>query len=93
MNEKKYAVILHNYNYPSDRFNPSYAKPGKNKLVLNLIEVAGKQGLVQGVEMNFDDSDDSTCVGINENNWKEVRSALDKNGLELIGIAPNLWGG
>ena len=93
MSENKYAAILHNYNYPSDRFNPTYAKPGQNKLVLNLIDIAGKQGLVQGVEMNMDESDDSTCVGINESNWKEVRSALDNNGLKLIGIAPNLWGG
>ena len=69
MSENKYAVILHNYNYPSDRFNPTYAKPGKNKLVLNLIDIAGKQGLVQGVEMNMDESDDSTCVGINENRY------------------------
>ena len=93
MSEKKYAAILHNYNYPSDRFNPTYAKPGENKLVLNLIDIASKQGLIQGVEMNHDESDDSTCVGINSRNWKNIRSALDTNGLKLIGIAPNLWGG
>ncbi len=93
MPEKKYAVILHNYNYPFDRFNLSYDPSGHNQLVLSLIETAGKQGLVQGVEMNMDESDPSSCVGINETNWKDIRSALDANGLELIGIAPNLWSG
>ena len=93
MTEKKYAVILHNYNYPSDRFNSSYDVSGQNQLVLNLIETAGKQGLVQGVEMNMDESDVSSCVGLNKTNWKDVKSALDANNLDLIGIAPNLWSG
>jgi xylose isomerase len=58
-----------------------------------LIGIAGKQGLVQGVEMNMSESDDASCVGINNRNWKPVRKALDDNGIELIGIAPQLWGG
>lgn len=93
MSDQKYAVILHNYNYPSDRFNPSYDTSGHNQLVLKLIDTAGKQGLVQGVEMNMDESGPDACVGINEKNWKDVKSALDQNGLALIGIAPNLWSG
>jgi len=93
MKEKKYAAIIHNYNFPSDRFNPDYAKPGENQLIMELIKIAGKQGLVQGVEMNMDETDDSSCVGINSRNWKSVRSALDDNGISLIGIAPQLWGG
>jgi xylose isomerase len=93
MKEKKYAAIIHNYNYPADRFNPDYAKPGENQLILKLIETAGKQGLVQGVEMNMDETDDASCVGINNRNWKTVRSTLDDNGIALIGIAPQLWGG
>jgi len=93
MSNEKYAVILHNYNYPFDRFNLSYDSSDHNQLVLNLIDTAGKQGLVQGVEMNMDESDPSSCVGINENNWKDVCAALDANDLELIGIAPNLWSG
>ena len=93
MPKEKYAVILHNYNYPSDRFNPSYDATGHNQLVLSLIKTAAKQGLVQGVEMNMDESGPSSCVGINESNWKDVKAALDDHGLELIGIAPNLWSG
>ena len=65
MEEKKYAAIVHNFNYLSNRFNPDYAKPGENQLILELIKIAGKQGLIQGVEMNMDETDDNSCVGIN----------------------------
>ena len=92
MEEKKYAAIVHNFNYPSDRFNPDYAKPGENQLILELIKIAGKQGLIQGVEMNMDETDDNSCVGINTWNWKTVRTALEDSGITLIGIAPQLWG-
>lgn len=90
MNEKKYAAIVQNYNYPADRFNPDYAKPGENQLILELIKIAGKQGLVQGVEMNMDETDDASCVGINTRNWKSVRSALNDCEIALIGIAHQL---
>ncbi|NPV40365.1 MAG: sugar phosphate isomerase/epimerase [Anaerolineae bacterium] len=91
MSEGKYAVIVTNYNYPTDRFNKEYGIKGANNLILKMIEIAGKQGLAQGLEFNMDESDPDVCTGINEKNWKEIRSALDANGLEIIGIASNLW--
>jgi len=91
MSKTKYAAIVHNYNYPTDRFNKEYGTEGANKLILNLIEIAGKQGLVQGLEFNMDESPAESCTGVNMENWKEVKSALDANGLEIIGVAPNLW--
>ena len=91
MSKAKYAAIVHNYNYPTDRFNKEYGIKGANKLILNLIETAGKQGLVKGLEFNMDESPAETCTGVNVENWKEVKSAMDANGLEIIGVAPNLW--
>jgi xylose isomerase len=93
MADNKYAAILHNYNYPSDRFNPEYANPAESQRVMDLIKIAGEQGLVKGLEMNMDESDPSVCVGINAQNWRDVRRGFDDYGLEIIGIAPNLWGG
>lgn len=93
MTNNKYAAILHNYNYPTDRFNLEYGKPGKNQHVIDLIETAGKQGLVRGLEMNMDESDPEVCIGINFDNWKDIKSALDDYGLDLIGVSPVLWGG
>lgn len=93
MTDNKYAAILHNYNYPSDRFNLDYAKPGKNQRVIDLIDTAGKQGLVRGLEMNMDETDPADCVGINHDNWKDITSALNDYDLELIGVSPVLWAG
>lgn len=93
MTKNRYAAIVHNYNYPTDRFNKEYGIKGANNLILDLIDVAGKQGLVKGLEFNMDESGPEQCTGINNKNWKEVKSALDANGLEIIGIAPALWSG
>lgn len=96
MNERKhkYSVILNNYNKPSDRFLTSgYGDPAQNRGVYELIDLAGKQGVVEGVEMLMDDAGEGgTWIGISESNKNEIRAALDKYSLQLCSIIPNLWG-
>jgi xylose isomerase len=91
MSKGKYAAIVHNYNYPTDRFNTEYGFKGGNSQILDLIDIAGKQGLVKGLEFNMDESDPEHCTGVNDKNWKDVRKALDAYGIEIIGVAPALW--
>lgn len=90
----KYSVILNNYNKPSDRFLTSgYGAPAANRGVYELIELAGKQEIVEGVEMLMDDSGEGgTWIGIGPANKNEIKAALDANGLKLASIIPNLWG-
>jgi xylose isomerase len=90
----KYSVILNNYNKPSDRFLTSgYGDPSEQRGVYVLIDLAGKQGVVDGLEMLFDDSGEGgTWIGIGPSNKHEIKAALDKYGLELCSIIPNVWG-
>ena len=90
----KYSVILNNYNKPSDRFLTSGYGPAEGaKSLFELIELAGKQGVIEGLELLMDEAGEGgTWIGINSKNKREVKSALDDNGLELCSIIPNLWG-
>ncbi|HVO68781.1 MAG TPA: TIM barrel protein, partial [Aggregatilineaceae bacterium] len=96
MNQRKhkYSVILNNYNKPSDRFlTAGYGDPAEQLGVYELIDLAGKQGLVDGLEMLFDDSGEGgTWIGIGPSNMREIKAALDNYGLALCSIIPNLWG-
>jgi xylose isomerase len=90
----KYSVILNNLNKPSDRFLTSgYGDPSSNLGVFELIDLAGEQGLVEGLELLMDDSGEGgTWIGIGPSNQKEIKAALDRNDLALCSIIPNLWG-
>jgi len=90
----KYSVILNNYNKPADRFLTSgYGDPADIRGVFDLIELAGKQEIVEGLEMLMDDGGEGgTWIGIGQANKKEIKAALDENGLQLASIIPNLWG-
>lgn len=90
----KYSVILNNYNKPSDRFLTSgYGAASENRGVYDLIEMAGKQGLVQGLELLMDDSGEGgTWIGIGPANKQAIKAALDQYNLKLCSIIPNLWG-
>lgn len=90
----KYSVILNNYNKPSDRFlTAGYGEHTSSKGLYELIDLAGKQGLVEGLELLMDDSGEGgTWIGIGPSNKKEITAALDQNGLALCSIIPNLWG-
>ena len=84
MFKPKFSVILPNYLTPLDRFT-EYG--GVKKSAIELIKICGKQGVFQGVEMLFDEGP----TGINEGNKKEIKAALQDNGLELAGILPITW--
>jgi xylose isomerase len=90
----KFSVILNNYNKPSDRFLTSgYGDPGDNRGVYELIDLAGKQGIVEGLELLMDDSGEGgTWIGIGSTNKGKIKSRMDEYGLELCSIIPNLWG-
>ncbi len=91
----KYSVILNNFNKPSDRFMTSgYGDPAIKRSVFDLIELAGQQGILEGLEMLFDDSQDggSSWIGIGPSNKTQIKAALDKFNLQLCSIIPNLWG-
>jgi len=90
----KYSVIHTNYNKPSDRFmGGGYGEPGSANDVYQIIEMAGKDGLVDGLELlMFESSDNGRWIGIGEPNKKEVKAGLDKYGLKLASLIPNLWG-
>ncbi len=96
MNEKKYkySVILNNYNKPSDRFLTSgYGDPAKNQGVYDLIDLAGSQGVLDGLELLFDANDEGgTWIGIGPSNKDQVKAAMERNNLKLYSIIPNLWG-
>lgn len=86
MSNIKFAAILGVYGKPADRFMTIGYKddaPG----TLDLIDLAGKQGLVEGIEIGFGVSD-----ALNAGTKKEIHSALEHNGLKLISVDPNLWG-
>jgi xylose isomerase len=84
MYEQKISVILPNYNTPGDRFS-SYG--GKNYSMLEQIDVCGKQGAVTGIEMLANSGD----RGVNDKNVKEVKKALQTNGLKLVSLMPISW--
>jgi len=84
MYKPKFSVILPNYLTPLDRFT-SYG--GEVKGAVELIDLCGKQGVFQGVEMLLDDGP----TGINPKNKAEVKAALEHNGLKLAGILPITW--
>jgi xylose isomerase len=95
----KYSVILNNYNKPSDRFLTSgYGAPASKRGVFELIELAGKQEVVQGLEMLMYDGadggtgDGGTWIGVGPANKREIKAALHANGLKLATVIPNLWG-
>jgi xylose isomerase len=84
MYKPKFSVILPNYLTPLDRFT-SYG--GVQKGAVELIDLCGKQGVFQGVEMLLDDGP----TGINPKNKAEIKAALEHNGLKLAGILPITW--
>ena len=89
--QHKYSVILNNYQRPSDRFMAGgYATEPDTRTTVDLIELAGRQGLAQGLELIAIDG--PSGIGIGSFNQREVRAALDANGLALAGVMPNLWG-
>ena len=90
----KYSVILTNYNKPSDRFlTAGYGDPSEQRGVFELIDLAGKQGILDGLEMPFQPGDEAgTWIGVGPSNHKELKAALEHNGLQLCGIFPILWG-
>jgi xylose isomerase len=90
----KYSAILNNLNKPSDRFLTSgYGAPGKTRDVYQLIETAGQLGVLEGLELLMDTSDaGGTWIGIGPGNMREIKAALDANGVALCSIIPNLWG-
>ena len=86
MSKSKYAAILGVYGKPSDRFMACGYRDRKFTTE-DLITLAGKQGIVQGIEMT-EGPDDL----INLSNHKEVQAALNHYGLKLCSLNPNLWG-
>ena len=94
LRKHKYSVIVNDYNKPSDRFVSSgYGDPSNELDILQLVECAGKQGLVEGVELLLDARKEADhWFGIGHANWREVRRAADEYGLELCSIMPNLAG-
>jgi len=90
----RYSVVANDFNKPSDRFLPSgYGDPSNDLDVFGLIECAGKQGLVEGLELLMDSRTEAdSWFGISPSNRREVRSTMDKYGLELCSIMPNLAG-
>jgi xylose isomerase len=86
MSKLKTAVILGVYGKPADRFmTGGYRNVAVG--TLELIELAGKQGIVQGVEMIEGEE-----AQLNEGNREEVRRRLEEYGLTLCAVNPNLWG-
>ncbi len=82
----KFAAILGVYGNPADRFmTRGYrdSAPG----VLERIEVAGKQGLIQGVELI--EGPDSE---LNRASKAKIQPALNEYGLQVCSVNPNLWG-
>jgi xylose isomerase len=96
MNNKKhqYSVILNNYLKPSDRFMVGgYGDPAKNLGVYDLIDLAGSQGILDGLEMIFDANDvGGDWIGIGQESKAKIKAALDKNNLKLVSIIPDFWG-
>src|SRR3990170_1585354 len=90
----KYSVILNNFNKPSDRFlTGGYGAASESRGVFELIEMAGKQGLVQGLELLMDDSGEGgTWIGIGPANKQAIKAAFDRYNLKICSIIPNLWG-
>jgi xylose isomerase len=87
----KYSVILNNYRRPSDRFMAGgYALEPDTRSTIELIELAGRQGLAQGLELIA--IQEPLGIGIGPFNQREVKAALEANGLALAGVMPNLWG-
>ena len=85
MPKPKYSVILPNYNTPHDRFT---TYPGVKKNAVELIDVAGKQGVCSGIEMLSMEGP----LGLNETNKKDVKAALSHNDLKLVAILPVTYG-
>ncbi len=85
MSKLNISVILPNYNAPHDRF-ATY--PGKKMGAIDLIDIAGKQGAVTGIEMLAMEGPD----GLNEATKKDVKAALEHNGLKLVAILPLSYG-
>jgi xylose isomerase len=87
----KYSVILNNYRRPSDRFMAGgYAMEADKRTTVELIELAGRQGVVQGIEMIAVENEGE--IGVGTHNQREIAAVLRDNGLALTGVMPNLWG-
>jgi xylose isomerase len=86
MKNPKFSVILPNYNTPLDRF-ATYGKSAQTAIAL--IDLCGKQGVAKGVEMLSGNGP----TDLTDSNKKEVKAALENNGLELAGILANTWSG
>ena len=86
MSKPKLSAILPNYNKPTDRFT-SYGDESYS--VLEQIEICANQGITKGVETLMIDGPGF----INTKNVKDVRSALEHNGITLCSLIPYTFGG
>jgi xylose isomerase len=82
----KFAAILGVYGKPADRFMATGYRD-KTEDVLRRIAIAGKQGMVKGLEIIEGEEDD-----LNDRSKKAVKEALDNHGLALCAVNPNMWG-
>ena len=85
MTRPNISVILPNYNTPRDRFT---TYPGTSKGAIDLIDIAGKQGAVGGIEMLATNGP----LGLNDTNKKEIITALADNNLKMVAILPVTYG-
>ena len=86
MSEIKFAAILGVYGKPADRFmTVGYKEDAPGAVAL--IDLAGRQGLVEGIELGFGEADD-----LNVRTKADIKAALEHNGLTLCSVDPNLWG-
>ena len=86
MSKYKLSAILPNYNKPADRFT-SYGEESYS--ILEQIEICAKQGIAKGVETLMLDGP----TFINNQNMKDVKSALEHNDLTLCSLIPYTFGG
>jgi sugar phosphate isomerase/epimerase len=86
MPERKFATILGIYGKPADRFMGVGYKASAPDLYERL-KIAGQQDLIRGVELIEGQDDD-----VNRQNYKQVRQAVQDNGLVVCSLNPNLWG-
>jgi xylose isomerase len=66
-----------------------YALQPDTRTTTEVIDLAGRQGLAQGIELIMNETPGG--FGVNTGNQKEIKAALDANGLETAGILPNIW--
>lgn len=79
------SAIIGLYNQMNDRFMSGGYAPYRS--MLEMVEIAGQQGLAKGIEFTHGDEGD-----LNRGNLAEVKARLSHFGMVVSGINPNLWG-